>query len=153
MRSSLSFRVFVLIQLATLVTACNRRPVATDRDGGPWVTVTQNPSLKVALDTSRIGTDSLAKTVWLGFDYTVTNPPMTDMPHLWRRMESRHVLDCAGRRAKDIAMVIIDTAGVRHDGSSVLVPAWQSFDRHPLTASVFTPACQLLDSPRAHRGA
>jgi len=142
-----------VLVLAAALAACGRRVVTTDTDSAPWVTVTHNPSLKVALDTSRIESDSLGKTVWLRFDYTVTNPPMTDMPQPWRRMESRHLLDCAGRRAKDIAMIIIDTADVRHDGSHVLSPGWQSFDNHPLTTSVLTPACVAVDSARTRRGA
>ena len=148
----LILRVSILV-LGTALAACGRRVATTDSDAASWVTVTQNPSIKVALDTSRIESDSLGQTVWLRFDYTVMNPPMTDMPQPWRRMESRHVLDCVGRRAKDIAMIVIDTAGVRHDGSHVLSPAWQSFDNHPLTTNVFTPACIAVDRARARRGA
>ena len=142
-----------ILVLAATLAACDRRVVITDRDTAPWVTVTQNPSIRVALDTSRIQSDSLGKMVWVRFDYTVTNPPMTEMPQPWRRMESRHLLDCAGRRAKDLAMIVIDTAGMRHDGSQVLSPAWQSFDNHGLTTNVLTPACVVVANARSRRGA
>ncbi len=146
-------RVYALVHLVALAAACDRRTVTTDRDSAPWVMVTQNPSLKVSLDTSRIVSDSLGTTAWLRFDYTVTNPAMADMPQPWRQMESRHVLDCVGRRAKDIAMIIIDTARARHDGSHVLSLTWQSFDKHPLTVNLLTSVCAALDSVRPRRGA
>jgi hypothetical protein len=124
-----------------------------DQESVHWIGITQTPALSVALDSARIETDSLGTAVWLRFDYTVTNPPMADMPQPWRRMESRHLMDCAARRAKDIAMIIVDTAGVRHDGSHVLSPNWQSFDTHPLTVNVLAPVCVALQGFPARRGA
>jgi hypothetical protein len=118
-----------------------------------WVVISHSPALKVSLDSSRVRADSLGTTVWLRFDYGVVNPPMSDMPHPWRRMESRHVIDCGRRRAKDLAMVIVDTSGVRHDGSQVLSKEWQAFDAHPLTSNVLQPACDTLEKIRTHRGA
>ncbi len=146
-------RVCSLVHAVALAAGCDRRTLSTDRDSTPWITVTQNPSLKVSLDTSRTESDSLGTTAWLRFEYTVTNPPMTDMPQPWRRMESQHVLDCVGHRARDIAMIIIDTAGTRHDGSHVLSPTWQDFDKHPLTVNLLTSVCATLEGVPTRRGA
>ena len=118
-----------------------------------WVVISQSPALKVSLDSSRVSVDSQGTTVWLRFDYGVVNPPMSDMPHAWRRMESRHLIDCGRRRARDLAMVIVDTSGVRHDGSEVLAKEWQAFEAHPLTPSVLEPACDTIKRIRSHRGA
>jgi len=118
-----------------------------------WVVISRSPALKVSLDSSRVSANSQGTTVWLRFDYGAVNPPMSDMPYAWRRMESRHLIDCGRRRAKDLAMVIVDTSGVRHDGSQVLSKEWQAFESHPLTPSVLEPACDTIKRIRSHRGA
>jgi hypothetical protein len=143
------------LALALLIAAlgCSKRHIVTDQDSAHWISITQTPALRVALDSARIQAESLGTSIWLRFDYTATNPPMTDIPQPWRRMESRHLLDCAARRAKDIAMIIVDTAGARHDGSHVLSSGWKSFDTHPLTPHVFGPVCVALQSIAARRGA
>ena|SRR5438552_12020413 len=143
----------LLLVLFIAATGCSRRQVVTDQDSAHWLSITQTPALRVALDSVRIQTESLGTSVWLRFDYTATNPPMRDMPQPWRRMESRHLVDCPARRAKDIVMIIVDTAGVRHDGSHVLSSNWQSFDTHPLTGNVFGSVCVVLQSVSARRGA
>ncbi len=143
----------LVLALVIAATGCSRRQVVTDQDSVHWLSITQTPALRVALDSATIHSESLGASVWLRFDYTATNPPMTDMPQPWRRMESRHLVDCPARRAKDIAMIIVDTAGVRHDGSHVLSSNWQSFDTHPLTGNVFGRVCTVLQSLSAGRGA
>jgi hypothetical protein len=50
-------------------------------------------------------------------------------------------------------MIIVDTSGVRHDGTQVLSKEWQAFDTHPLTSNVLQPACDAIQKDRAHRGA
>jgi hypothetical protein len=142
-------RAFLLIGAVVLFAT---GPLAAQQAGASWVVVSQSPALKVSLDSSRISPDSQGTKVWLRFDYAVVNPPMSDMPHAWRRMESRHVIDCSARRAKDLTMVIVDTSGVRHDGSQALSKEWQAFDAHPLTPNVLQPVCDTLRS-RLHRGA
>jgi surface-adhesin protein E len=128
-------------------------PLAAQQARTSWVVISQSPALKVSLDSSRIRSDSQGTTVWLRFDYATLNPPMSDMPHAWRRMESRHVINCRARRAKDLSMVIVDTSGVRHDGSQALSKDWQAFDAHPLTPNVLQPVCDTLQRNRSHRGA
>jgi hypothetical protein len=136
----------ILVLIAAI--GCAGRPDVSDQDASHWIAISQTPAMRITLDSSRIQSDSLGAFVWLRFDYTVTNPPMSDMPQPWRRMESRHLVDCKARRAKDIAMVIVDTAGVRHDGSQVLSPEWQPFEAHPLTVNVLEPVCAALPARR-----
>jgi hypothetical protein len=133
-----------LILVLVAAIGCAGRRDASDHDAGHWIAISETPAMRITLDSSRIQADSLGAFVWLRFDYAVTNPPMSDMPQPWRQMESRHLVDCEARRAKDIAMVIIDTAGVRHDGSQGLSPAWQTFEAHPLTVNVLGPVCAAL---------
>ena len=141
------------ILCVAVVVASRATPALAQRAPGAWVVISQSPTLKVSLDFSRTMADSQGTTAWLRFDYDVVNPPMSDMPHAWRRMESRHLLDCSRRRAKDLAMIIVDTSGVRHDGTQVLSKEWQAFDTHPLTSKVLQPACDAVQKDRAHRGA
>ncbi|SRR6266550_5268539 len=70
----------LVLALLIAATGCSRRQVVTDQDSGHWLSITQTPALRVALDSVRIQTESLGTSVWLRFDYTATNPPMTDMP-------------------------------------------------------------------------
>ena len=147
------FRGVRTILLVAVVLASGATPSLAQHAPGSWVAISESPALKVSLDFSRMSADSQGTTVWLRFDYGVVNPPMSDMPHAWRRMESRHLLDCSRRRAKDLAMIIVDTSGVRHDGSQVLSKEWQAFDAHPLTPNVLQPACDAIQKNRSHRGA
>jgi len=141
-RRLLSRQWLILVLVAAI--ACGGRGDASDQDAGRWIAISETPAMRITLDSSRIQADSLGTFVWLRIDYTVTNPPMSDMPQPWRQMESRHLVDCEARRAKDIDMVIIDTAGVRHDGSQALSPEWQPFEAHPLTVNVLGSVCAAL---------
>lgn len=144
-------------KLALAIVALSLIPNAGRLSGqqrpSAWVEVSRSPALTITLDTSRVRRDSTGATVWLRFDYAVTNPPMSDMPHPWRRMASQHLVDCGHHRARDIAMIIIDTAGVLHDGSSGISTEWQAFNAHPLTPNVLGPVCEALQKLRSHRGA
>jgi hypothetical protein len=91
--------------------------------------------------------------VWLRFDYQDLNPSMQDVPIAWRRMEAREAVDCRGRRARDLAMTVFDTAGVSHDGSETLSRSWRSFEDHPLTVDLFEPLCATLVRLETQRGA
>src|SRR2546426_2233330 len=124
------------ILLVAVVVASGATPSVAQHAPGSWVVISQSPALKVSLDSSRISSDSQETTVWLRFDYGVVNPPMSDMPHAWRRMESRHLLDCSRRRAKDLAMIIVDTSWARHDGSQVSAKERPALPRRPPTTTV-----------------
>ena len=137
---------------ALIVLGCQRERENTNSNAG-WMEIVRTSAIRVALDSSRVTTDSTGTSVWLHFDYPTTNPPMEDMPQPWRQMESHHLLDCNARRAKDLAMIIIDTSGARHDGSHVLSPDWQSFESHPLGKNVLEPTCGALAKLPTRRGA
>jgi hypothetical protein len=142
-----------VILVSAVVVASGPALAVAQHAPASWAVISESPALMISLDSSRIRTDSQGTTVWLGFDYGAVNPPMSDMPHAWRRMESRHLLDCSRRRVKDLAMIIVDTSGVRRDGSQVLSREWQTFDAHPLTSSVLQPACDAIQRIRSDRGA
>jgi hypothetical protein len=117
------------------------------------VVVNPGPKVTLSVDTSRLVTDSGATLVWLRFDYAQLNPRMAEVPRAWGRMEAREAIDCRNRRARDVAMTIVDTAGQAHDGSKALSPGWKPFEQHPLTVNAFDPVCRLLVDIEAKRGA
>lgn len=123
-------------------------PKSPPRADPRWVPVVSNAALAVRADTSRIVRDTAGTRVWLRFDYTAANPAFADVPLPWRRMEEEERVDCAGRRAQDLAMVVYDTSGAGHDGSGALAHEWQTFQAHPLTVMLFEPLCAVLAGVR-----
>ena len=135
--------VSLLLLSAALSANCATK-TEVQGNSSPWVLVNPSPQVKVWLDTSRIVADSGGRDVWLRFNYATANPPMQDVALPWAQMEARERVDCAGRRAMDLDMILIDTSGVRHDEGPVKGNTWQSFETHPLTVNLFDPLCQVL---------
>ena len=123
-----------------------------ERPDPRWQPVVSNKQLAVFADTSRVVRDTAGTRVWLRFDYAADNPPFQDVKLPWRRMEEQERVDCIGRRAQDLRMIVYDTAGAAHEGSDALPHDWKSFETHPLTVMLFEPLCGVLTGVAAAPG-
>ncbi len=140
-----------LVLAAEVVASCSHRSIPVSQ--GPWLLVNPSRGVTMWVDTSRMSTDSLGVFVWLRFDYAQVMRPMRDAPRPWNRMDAREHVDCTHRRASDIAMAVIDTAGVSHRGTSTGSLEWRGFSEHPLGSNAFDPLCRVLAGVAARRGA
>ncbi len=141
-------RAACALACALALAACAKREKPDPR----WAPVVANKQLAIFADTSRVVRDTAGARVWLRFDYAADNPPFQDVKTPWRRMEEEERVDCIGRRAQDLRMVVYDRDGAAHDGSDALPHDWKTFDTHPLTVLLFEPLCGVLTGVAAAPG-
>lgn len=154
-----SMRFLRTIAPALLCIACQSRAAAVSESdtagrgsgraataaSGSWVTVMENPEIRMSLDTSRFTRVDGRYRVWLGFDLATPWPAIEDLKAPYRHYEAHQELDCAGTRARGLAMHLVDTTGTRYEKPAP-DSLWTSFATHPLPADALQAVCRQLAS-------
>jgi hypothetical protein len=109
--------------------------------------ISENPAIKMSLDTARIGTADGRSQTWLAFDLSDPWPAIEDLKAPYRHFEAREDVDCETKRVRGLSVRYVDTTGTMYDRPPT-DSVWVTFAAHPLTESAFGPVCAKLASLR-----
>jgi hypothetical protein len=126
---------------ATLAcAACQPRQAAPPP---PWRLFHRGGHAIGSVDTSRIGGDHGEYDVRVRVDYENADRLPWDSTRTFQRVDLITRVNCVENIARDSAMDMLDSAGVRVEG--VLAPgAARPFEEHPIGTWLYPPLCEYL---------
>ena len=130
---------------AVLATArCRGQAKSPVSRNDGWVRLFARGGITAFVDTARVEEQGSTLRVWLRFDYDQPMPKMESTTGPYVRNDAQEDIDCAGRKARDVELRLLDSTGAVV-GDTLWGPSnWLPFASHPLGAHVLEPACEQL---------
>jgi len=137
-----SFRVATLGLMSLVGCHAARSPASTRSDR--WTFLFHRGGIAAYIDTSSAVDSGSVTRVWLRFDYDEALPKMESTTGPYIRTDAQEDINCRERRARDVALKMIDSTS-KVVGDTLWGPGpWLSFDAHPLGTHILEPACEHL---------
>ena len=123
---------------------CRAERPRTSATSDPWVRLFSRGGITGYVDTASAVDSGSVVRVWLRFDYAQTLPKMESTTGPYVRTDAQEDINCRARRARDVALKLIDST-TTVVGDTLWGPGpWLPFATHPLGAPILEPVCEHL---------